>query len=246
MHVLTEYLDSNDATQSDASIKSLFQSLSNLEVGGTRLYDGTGTHWMQNPIEFKDLCVILRNLSRHTSYRVRNFLEVGFATGITHTILTKIFKPEYSVAIDLTSVSGGASTFVANLRFKHLIYISADSKSTFATNSASFFAPFDLIIIDGDHSYIGVKGDFENYTPMLGQKGLVVLHDVKANSPIEVKEFWDDLDRKDFQLVTLFDTSATVPYGMGLVFFGFDDAEIRSALMDTESATVTKLESRRA
>ena len=37
--------------------------------------------------------------------------------------------------------------------------------------------PIDLLFIDGDHSYEGVKRDWELFTPHLSQFGVVIFHD---------------------------------------------------------------------
>ena len=37
--------------------------------------------------------------------------------------------------------------------------------------------PLDFIFIDGDHSYAGVKRDFEDYSPLVRKGGLVGFHD---------------------------------------------------------------------
>ena len=37
---------------------------------------------------------------------------------------------------------------------------------------------FDFIFIDGDHSYAGVKRDYESSLPYLSENGLMIFHDV--------------------------------------------------------------------
>lgn len=42
-------------------------------------------------------------------------------------------------------------------------------------------APYDVIFIDGDHSYAGVKRDFEACRTLLSPGGLLLFHDVWWN-----------------------------------------------------------------
>ena len=43
--------------------------------------------------------------------------------------------------------------------------------------SRAWNKPIDLLFIDGDHTYEGVKGDFEAFRPWLHQFSVVVFHD---------------------------------------------------------------------
>src|SRR5262245_2494311 len=54
----------------------------------------------------------------------------------------------------------------------------------------------DLLFIDGDHSYQGVRRDFELYRPLVHQSGVVVFHDVIRHRPetgCEVEQFWREI-----------------------------------------------------
>jgi cephalosporin hydroxylase len=54
----------------------------------------------------------------------------------------------------------------------------------------------DVLFIDGDHTYEGVKKDFELYSPMVRKGGLIAFHDITPNlknSEIEVPQFWNEL-----------------------------------------------------
>jgi predicted O-methyltransferase YrrM len=56
--------------------------------------------------------------------------------------------------------------------------------------------PVDILMIDADHSYDGVRRDFELYSPLLAPDGFAVLHDVIPNRfdpEIEVHRFWNEL-----------------------------------------------------
>ena len=59
---------------------------------------------------------------------------------------------------------------------------------------------FDLIFIDGDHRYDGVKSDFEAYRPLLSSRGVILFHDVDPNHAFkgaaggDVWKFWSELE----------------------------------------------------
>lgn len=54
----------------------------------------------------------------------------------------------------------------------------------------------DVLMIDADHSYEGVKRDYDLYSPLLAEDGFIAMHDVILNRfdpEIEVHKFWDEL-----------------------------------------------------
>ena len=52
----------------------------------------------------------------------------------------------------------------------------------------------DFLFIDGDHTYQGVKMDFEMYSPLVRKGGLIAFHDiVTCGSGCEVNRFWNDI-----------------------------------------------------
>lgn len=54
----------------------------------------------------------------------------------------------------------------------------------------------DVLMIDADHSYEGVKRDYDLYSPLLADDGFIAMHDVILNHfdpEIEVHRFWDEL-----------------------------------------------------
>jgi hypothetical protein len=122
-------------------------------------------------------------------------LDVGFAMPIGSTV----------VAIDLPGgpwgLKGTEQTLllaVAQLRAKgyNAYAIIGNSRSESVLASAKSLGPFDLIFIDGDHSYAGVTGDWTLYHT-LGR--VIALHDVnaitdvKAKARNEVPKFWAEL-----------------------------------------------------
>lgn len=54
----------------------------------------------------------------------------------------------------------------------------------------------DFLFIDGDHTYEGVKRDFEMYSPLVRPGGIVAFHDIAIHPPAEqceVSKFWDEV-----------------------------------------------------
>jgi cephalosporin hydroxylase len=69
---------------------------------------------------------------------------------------------------------------------------------------------FNVLVIDGDHSYEGVKFDFENYFPLLEKGGYVILDDYNAKEWPGVQQFVDEDLKKhaNFQYLGAFSRTA--------------------------------------
>ena len=64
----------------------------------------------------------------------------------------------------------------------------------------------DVLIVDADHSYAGVKSDFVNYLPVVKRGGYIIFDDYDALDWPDVKEFVDTVVR-DHPGVALVGTS---------------------------------------
>jgi hypothetical protein len=82
-----------------------------------------------------------------------------------------------------------------NVHDNEYTYIHGDSMSIRTINKLSDICDgIDILFIDGDHSYRGVKSDFENYCGFVNTNGFIVFDDYhdKNHSP-DVKRYVDDL-----------------------------------------------------
>lgn len=220
MSVLDRY---NGGWIEDDQLIMFLRDLSNIEIGGNRIYDGQGTHFMQNPNEFMDLLHFLLLMKFKFKFRFDRFLEFGWSTGISHTILTKVLKFTESVAVDLVEPSGiNTGTFLANLRFKNLTFIANDSKSEFTLNKLQLLAPFDFVFIDGGHDYLTARSDFELALKVVGEKGVIALHDIYAIAPCEVDKLWAEI-KSEYCTYEFYDSRQTIKYGIGLVAIGVEN-----------------------
>jgi cephalosporin hydroxylase len=89
--------------------------------------------------------------------------------------------------------------FVANRPQCQLELLRVDSQSETTVNLLKQLLkgrPIDFLFIDADHRYEGVKRDFQLYSPLVRQGGLIAFHDIKPNvqdSNTQVDRFWDEL-----------------------------------------------------
>jgi predicted O-methyltransferase YrrM len=84
---------------------------------------------------------------------------------------------------------------------------------SFSSEAASTWTrPIDLLFIDGDHTYEGVKRDWDLFIPHVSPFGVVVFHDTIGDlkpdpewsrSDMGVPGFVDDLRRQGYQVVTI-------------------------------------------
>jgi cephalosporin hydroxylase len=54
----------------------------------------------------------------------------------------------------------------------------------------------DFLFVDGDHSYEGVRQDFELYAPLVGSGGFVAFHDIAPHPPqsgCRVEQLWNEI-----------------------------------------------------
>jgi cephalosporin hydroxylase len=83
--------------------------------------------------------------------------------------------PEWTAGIEFHDIQGDSHNSITVHRVKQL----------YPANDV------DFLFIDGDHSYQGVKADFENYSPLVRPGGLVVLHDISGLP--EVRQYWQEI-----------------------------------------------------
>jgi predicted O-methyltransferase YrrM len=73
----------------------------------------------------------------------------------------------------------------------------------------------DLLFIDGDHTYGGVRRDFEMYAPLVRPGGIVAFHDVLRHSQpdCEVNRFWSEI-KEHYPTRTFLDERDVGPRGV--------------------------------
>jgi predicted O-methyltransferase YrrM len=77
----------------------------------------------------------------------------------------------------------------------------------------------DLLFIDGDHSYKGVKSDWDMYSPLVKKGGHVVFHDICYHPQVlacEVERFWKEIKAKH-KILEFIDPNDQIWGGIGVV-----------------------------
>ena len=78
----------------------------------------------------------------------------------------------------------------------------------------------DYLSIDGDHTYEGVKRDFELYAPLVRQGGIIALHDIVEHPPAlecEVSRFWNQI-KSQYRHTELIEDPQQGWAGIGLLY----------------------------
>jgi cephalosporin hydroxylase len=77
----------------------------------------------------------------------------------------------------------------------------------------------DYLFIDGDHTYEGVKKDFELYSPFVKKGGVIIFHDIvpHGGSSCKVDEFWNEIKLK-YQHKEFIDKPDQDCFGVGVIF----------------------------
>lgn len=77
----------------------------------------------------------------------------------------------------------------------------------------------DVLHIDGDHSYGGVRADWEMYSPLVRPGGLILIHDVvNDRDAADVGRFWRDLTAEHGG--TVINSDGPRPIGFGAIVKG--------------------------
>ena len=180
---------------------------------------------MQKLSELKDLLDFLGNKPLNT------VVEIGTASGGTFYAFCQIGPSDaHVISIDLPGgpFGGGyeikdVQVFKTYAKIGQTIYFMRENSQEGATKKALMERlkdkKIDVLFIDGDHSYKGVKKDFELYAPLVTKGGIIIFHDIckHATAPeCEVEKFWNEIKDK-YETVELIDPNERDWGGIGII-----------------------------
>jgi len=149
----------------------------------------------------------LYSIGTHYKKKLRTIVEIGVRGGVsTNAFLLGIrdrgHKNARLFSIDIADCSG----VVQDESLKNnWTFIQNDSKTL------DWNREIDILLIDGDHSYDGVKADYEKYEPFVKDGGLILLHDVLWEKKGVPKFFWEEIGYPSSVL-------SLSPSGLGIVY----------------------------
>jgi cephalosporin hydroxylase len=156
-------------------------------------YDGVSIKAVQDPVEIEALLHILERDAPKT------IVEIGTARGGTLFLFARAAAPDaFLLGVDWGISVARAPLYRALAREGQRVeLLEGDSHdASMVSNARTLLAgrPVDFLFVDGDHTYEGVRADFELWTPLVRQGGLVALHDIHSvGEEFGVGAFWQEL-----------------------------------------------------
>jgi len=116
--------------------------------------------------------------------------EIGVWHGVTTRRIAEALAPNgvvYAVDNYVTGRFGISFPYAVARRntrtFRDRVkFVRATAKEVAAEFAESFAAKFQFVFIDGDHSYDGLRTDWEAWTPLIAPRGIVALHDSRSST----------------------------------------------------------------
>ena len=159
-------------------------------------------------------------------------LEIGTAGGGTLFLFTRIAKPEATIiSVDLPGgyFGGGYAkwkiplyqSFAKRRQKIHLVRANSHTSNTFElVKNILDSRMVDFLFIDGDHTYEGVKRDFNMYSSLVKEGGIIAFHDIAKyphETTCDVNKFWNEIKNDNESLEIIEDINRNWG-GIGVIF----------------------------
>jgi len=179
---------------------------------------------MQKIYELQGLLEFLENK------QLKTIVEIGTALGGTFYALCQIAPADAKIiSIDLPGGRFGGEFKIESSQIKKyakegqtVIFLREDSHQESTKKQLISHLggkKIDVLLIDGDHIYGGVKKDFEMYSPLVSKGGIIIFHDICFHPTVpecQVEKFWNEI-KNTFEYKEIIDPQDKDWGGIGIL-----------------------------
>ena len=162
---------------------------------------------VQHHTEYFKFCEFYQEL------KCKNIMEIGSYLGGNFYVMCKLSDPigvkisldcplyqNQDVQLKLNNTYAKMRNFAEDVHLVHTDSHIEESKNQISSILKE--QKLDFLFIDGDHTYEGVKMDFEMYSPFVKKGGYVAFHDINDTElhrslNCHVAKFWNELNYKN-------------------------------------------------
>ena len=141
-------------------------------------------------------------------YRPHNILEIGTYTGGTFWLMCQ-YSTGYKASIDVVPPEYQEQREKQKTFSSDVVLINGSSQNQETIKSLTKQTrgcKFDLIFIDGDHTFDKVIEDFNIYSKYLSERGVVAFHDINPNHIYKdiygVRQVWEGLIGNKIEIIS--------------------------------------------
>jgi predicted O-methyltransferase YrrM len=191
---------------------------------------------------------ILRLVEVITGLNPSTVCEIGAAGGGTTFLLAKAAAADATlISLDLsfTELRRAVHRRFASQKQK-IICLKKDSHEPDTVRAAIACLEgrsLDVLYLDGDHSYEGIKADFNLYSPLVRPGGLIVFHDIvpdyRTRYGIEtsvyvggVPQFWAEIKATQAKVDEIVEDYAQDGFGIGILYWNGDGSSNSAQAME--------------
>ncbi|MFX0029489.1 MAG: class I SAM-dependent methyltransferase [Candidatus Hermodarchaeota archaeon] len=175
---------------------------------------------------------IIEFIKIYESYKPKVVLEIGTAKGGTLFLLSRFASSDaHIISLDLPGGKfGGGYTYWRGKFYKNFIsnkqkmsLIRANSHDYSTLNKVKKVLKkeeIDVLFIDGDHTYEGVRKDYEMYSPLVKKNGIIAFHDIvihPSHVDCHVYKFWNQIKKK-FEFKEIIEDTNQGTCGIGVIY----------------------------
>lgn len=165
-------------------------------------FGGFGRYNALRPMQIRDELSDLAE--RAAECEPETVLEIGTARGGSFYVWCRwLDSASTFVSLDLPGSHGEKDPgFLRAFTDSEVVTVRGDSHDPATRDrvAEAVDGTVDFLFIDGDHSYEGVKSDFEMYGSLVGDGGMIALHDVDHAEGVET--FWREI-QKEYETETI-------------------------------------------